>query len=241
MAEIHSEGAGRAPRDGEFAAVVMAMRAIGERRPAAIDGLATLRAAAGGPVRLTYVHEAGAIVLLARRSGHGEAVRCAELPVPEWLFAPGPDAGDPARVGLAELVRASFAVLEARLSEWLGAEVGVDTRLEARPGAPAALAIRPASTPSPALHAALPTPAEGYRPDGDPRQAGGARTNRGTGGTGVDGTHVPDAAASPREQGAERPLAGAPETLEGTLGEALVEGSPSDEDPPAASPGRLGH
>jgi hypothetical protein len=165
--------------------------------------------------------------------------------VPGWLFDTAEDApaalDDDARSDLVELVRASFAVLEAQLAEYFDFAAGSDTTLAAEPGPRTALAIRPATTPTPRLQPALPTQGHDYSQAGDPHQAGGGDRNRGTGGTGVDGTRAPGEAAVPGEQADPAPLAGAPRAIEGTLGQALEEGSPTDEDPPAASPGRLGH
>jgi hypothetical protein len=231
---------------GGLAALAAALRELGELDPASLPELQALKDAPGQPVRLTYAREAGTLVLNARSvlGGAGDdGGRCAALTVPDWLFDAGAAApcDDDARLDFVELAQASFAVLEARLAEHFAFAAGSDTMLAVDPGPPATLAIRPATTPSPRLQPALPTPGHEYAQAGDPHQAGGGDRNRGTGGTGVDGTQAADPAAVPGEQADLAPLGGGPEAIEGTLVQALVEGSPTDEDPPAASPGRLGH
>jgi hypothetical protein len=229
-----------------FAALAAASRELGELDPSSLPDLQALRNTPAQPVRLSYLRDAGTLVLHARavlgRPGD-DGARCAALDVPDWLFDSRVAApmADEARLDLVELVRASFAMLEARLAEHFAFAAGSDTTLAVVPGPPATLAIRPATTPSPRLQPALPTHGHEYAQAGDPHQAGGGDRNRGTGGTGVDGTKTSDPAAMPGEQADLAPLGGGPEAIEGTLGQALVEGSPTDEDPPAAAPGRLGH
>jgi hypothetical protein len=237
--------AGRDPAG--LAGLGTTLRAVAELQPAEIDGLQRLTTTPVQPVRLSYAHEDGAVALFARRAvagPHDERVLCTRVPVPDWLMdasASAPDSLDEAaRRDLAELVRASFAVLEARLAEHFDFATGNDTLLAVE-ATPPRLMIRPATTPSPRLQPALPTHGGGYVPDGDRTQAGGARPNRGTGGTGVDGTRVPNEAAVPGERTDEAPLGGDARPIEGTLGQAIAEGSVTDDDPPAASPGRLGH
>jgi hypothetical protein len=250
MQPDHQQRLARAERNsgdhGGFATLAAALRELGELDPASLPELQALNNTPAQPVRLSYVRDAGTLVLHARAvlGGPGDdGARCATLDVPDWVFDAGAAApcDEDARLDLVELVQASFAVLEARLAEFFEFTAGSDTMLAVDPGPPATLAIRPATTPSPRLQPALPTPGHEYAQAGDPHQAGGGDRNRGTGGTGIDGTQAADPAAVPSEQVDLAPLGGAPETIEGTLGQALVEGSPTDEDPPAAAPGRLGH
>ena len=227
--------------------LVTRVREIGDLQPADIEGLDALLGRPAQPIRTSYVREGDAIALYARRALPAQpdeaTVRCATLTAPEWLLDPavaGPEElGAEVRGDLAGLVCASFELLEARLAQF--APTGRDTELHASSGAAPTLRIVPATTPSPRLEAALPSHAPGYAHDGDPHAPGGARSNRGTGGTGVDGTRAPEADAVPRNPEPADTLAGVPLAIEGTVGQALVEGSPTDEDPPAASPGRLGH
>jgi hypothetical protein len=242
------ERAAQAARDPRgLASLATALREVAELQPTDVAGLQALRNAPAQPVRLSYVHEGGRVSLYVRRSlgGPGDAgVQCASVELPDWLIDGGAHApesvDEQARRDLAELVRGSFAVFEARLAEYFDFASGNDTLLAVDPSH-ARLAIRPATTPSPRLQPALPSHEPGYDPSGDPNQAGGARRNRGTGGTGVDGTRVRDEAAVPGEQADLAPLGGDARAIEGTLGQALAEGSPTDDAPPAASPGRLGH
>ncbi len=252
MQPEHPQRRARAERSvhdhGGLAPLATALHAIAEQDPGSLPELQALDDAPAQPMRLSYVREDGGLALHARRAlgGPGETgVRCALLHAPDWLFDPAEPAPEPldaqARADLVELARDSFAVYEARLAEYFGFAAGSDTTLAIDPGPPATLAIRPATTPSPRLQPALPTHGHEYAQGGDPHQAGGADRNRGTGGTGVDGTRAPDEASVPGEQTDPAPLGGGPRAIEATLGQALAEGSPVDEDPPAAAPGRLGH